>query len=136
MEPPRPSFQDQLLSGAYDPDEELHRVILESRQEYMRQEQHRIQREQQKAQLQKSLAVPVSRLKLWHRTTTQEEEKQCLHHILNILYILTHPDRDEDDISIPPEWVQPVKEFLEKHLHPSPLYQQVYDVCLEALGSD
>lgn len=133
MEPPRPSFQDQLLSGAYDPDEELHKVILESRQEYMRQEQQRVQREQQKSNLQKCLAVPVSRLKLWHRTTTQEEEKKCLHHILNILYILTCPGRDEDDLHIPPEWVQPVQEFLEKHLQPSPLYQQTYEVCKNAL---
>lgn len=133
MEPPRPSFQDQLLSGAYDPDEELHRVILESRQEYIRQEQQRAQREQQKLHLQKDLAVPVSRLKLWHRTTTQEDEKQCLHHILNLLYTLTNPDRDEDDLSLPPEWAQPVREFLEKHLRPSPLYQQTYGVCHEAL---
>lgn len=135
MEPPRSpdfAFQDQLLSG-YDQDEELHKIILQSRQEYMEREQQRLRQEQEKNDLKKCLAVPISRLNLWKRTTLIEQEKQCLHHVLNILYIKTHPDRDDDDIDVPVEWRMAVRDFLEKHLKPSPLYQKAYQVCFQCL---
>ena len=135
MEPSRSpdfAFQDQLLSG-YDQDEELHKIILQSRQEYMEREQQRLQQEQEKKDLKKCLAVPISRLNLWKKTTTVEQERECLHHVLNILYIKTHPDRDDDDIHVPVEWRMAVRDFLEKHLKPSPLYQKVYQVCFQCL---
>lgn len=137
MEPPRSpdfAFQDQLLSSAYDQDEELHKIILQSRQEYMEREQQRLQREQEKIHLKKCLAVPISRLNLWKRTTFIEQEKQCLHHVLNMLYIKTHPERDDDDIDVPIECRVNVREFVEKHLKPSPLYQKVYKVCVQCLS--
>lgn len=136
MEPPRSpdfAFQDQLLSSAYDHDEELHKIMIQSRQEYMEREKQRLQREQEKIHLKKSLAVPISRLNLWKKTTTVEQERECLHHVLNILYIKTHPDRDDDDIHVPVEWRMAVRDFLEKHLKPSPLYQKVYQVCFHCL---
>jgi len=134
--PPRTpdfSYQDQLLNGAYDQDEELHRIILQSRQEYMDNEQVRKQKEQRKKELQKLLAVPVSRLTLWKRTTDNKEEKECLHHLLNILYIKTHVDRDDDDINIPEDSKQDLKNFLETFIKNSKLYKDVYEVCLECL---
>ena len=134
--PPRSpdfSFQDKLLTNTYDQDEELHKIILESRREYMEQEKQRLQREHEKNHLKKCLAVPMSRLHLWKRTTSVEKEKQCLHHVLNMLYIKTHPDRDDDDIDVPMEWRMDVREFIEEHLRPSPLYQKVYEVCMRCL---
>jgi len=136
MEPPRSpdfAFHDQLLNGDYEQDEELHKIILQSRQEYMESENKRRQREQEKIYLKKKLAVPMSRLNLWKRTTAVEQEKQCLHHIMNILYIKTHPDRDDDDIHVPPEEKEKVLEFLEEYIRPPKLYQEVYDVCKECL---
>lgn len=136
MEPLRSpdfAFQDQLLSSAYDQDEELHKIILQSRQEYMEREQQRLLQEQEKIYLKKCLAVPISRLNLWKRTTAIEQEKRCLHHVLNILYIKTHPERDDDDIDVPMEWRADVQEFLEKNIKPSPLYRKVYEVCSHCL---
>ena len=136
MEPLRSpdfAFQDQLLSG-YDQDEELHKIIIQSRQEYMEREQQRLRQEQEKIHLKKCLAVPISRLNLWKKTTTVEQEKKCLHHLLNILYIKTHPERDDDDIDVPMEWRADVQEFLEKNIKPSPLYQKVYEVCSHCLS--
>lgn len=136
MEPLRTpdfAFQDQLLTETYDHDEELHKIILQSRQEYLEQEKQRRQREQQKINLQKNLAVPISRLHLWKKTCSNKQEKQCLHHILNILYIKTHPERDDDDIHIPTEHQQEILAFLDKNIKPSPLFQQVYEICTECL---
>jgi hypothetical protein len=130
--PPRSpdfSFQDQLLSGTDGLDEELHKIILQSRQEFIEQEQLRRQREQEKLHLKECLAVPISRLHLWKRTTMVKQEKQCLHHVLNMLYIKTHPERDDDDIHVPPEHREEVLDFLEQHIKPSKLFQHVYEVC-------
>lgn len=124
-------IQDRLLSNsAYDQDEELHKIIIQSRNEFMEQEKQRIEKEHFKKELKKQLAVPISRLTLWKNTTTDPEEKQCLHHILNILYVKTHPDRDDDDIAIPYESVEKLQYFLDMELKPSKLYHLVYDVCI------
>lgn len=134
--PPRTpdfSYQDQLLGQAYDQDEELHRIIIQSRKEYMEREEIRRQTERRKKELQKLLAVPISRLTLWKKTTTHDEEKQHLHHILNIMYIKTHPERDDDDIHIPQECIEGLKEFLRKYIKPSQLYKDVYTECLTTL---
>jgi hypothetical protein len=134
MEPPRSpdfAFQDQLLNGDFEQDEELHKIILQSRQEYMEHENKRRQREQEKIHLKKKLAIPISRLSLWKRTTLVEQEKHCLHHIMNILYIKTHPDRDDDDIHVPWEDREQVLEFLKQYIRPSKLFREVYDVCME-----
>jgi hypothetical protein len=133
MEPRTPdfSYQDQLLNRAYDQDEELQRIIIQSRQEYMENEKARKKIEKKKNELQKLLAVPIARMTLWRNTTNNTEEKECLRHILNILYIKTHVDRDDDDIYIPEESKEDLKNFLEKYTKQSHLYRNVYDVCLE-----
>lgn len=136
MEQPRTpdfSYQDQLLNGSYDQDEELHRIIIQSRQEYMEKEKVRKQTEEKKKRLQKLLAVPISRLTLWKKTTSNEEETKCLHHLLNILYIKTHVERDDDDINIPNDFIPDLKDFLEKYIKQSKLYRDVYEVCMECI---
>lgn len=136
MEPPRTpdfAFQDQLLYGDFENDEELHKIIIQSRQEYLEREQTRRQQEQEKIHLKKKLEVAISRLHLWRRTTINEQEKTCLHQILNILYIKTHIDRDDDDIDVPLECRHDILEFLELHLKPSKLFRDVYEVCLPYL---
>lgn len=133
MEPRSPdfAFNDQLLDQ-YD-DDELQQIIIKSRQEYMEQEKQRQEKEKQKLGLKKKLAIPVSRLTLWKNTTLKEEEKRCLGHILNILYIKTHPDRDDDDINTPDECVEELKSFIDRFIRPSRLYQDVYTVCMDCL---
>jgi hypothetical protein len=114
-------------------DEELQKVILQSRQEYQEQEKKQKQRQLQKQQLAKQMAVPLSRLRLWQRTSQDEHEKTCLHHILQILFLSTHPDYEEEDISIPPEQKQDLFEFLQQHFQSSTLYTNVYKTCLPHL---
>lgn len=127
-------YNDRLMDGIYDQDEELHKIILQSRQEYMEQEKKQKQRQLKKQLLQKQLAIPMSRLRLWQKTTMNEEEKTCLHSVLQILFIKTHPDREDEEINIPPEKVEILKHFLTNHLQSSKLYTMVYTTCMEYLS--
>jgi len=135
MEPRSPdfSFQDRLLSNNHEQDEELHEVIIRSRQEFMEQEKKRQNVEKIKKEFQKRNAVAISRLKLWKQTTTKEDERLCLHHLLNVLYIKSHPDRDDDDICVPDDIRNDLRQFLEQQIRPSKLYREIYDTCVECL---
>lgn len=126
-------YNDQLMNGHYDQDEELHKVILQSRQEYMEHEQQRLQKEEKKKQLQERLAVPMARLSLWKRVATEKDERECLHHILNVLYIRTHTDRDDEDAYFPDGSTEKVRLFLDQHLKKPPLFQEAYHICLTCL---
>lgn len=133
MEPRIPDIQyNDRLMDRFD-DEELQKVILQSRQEYQEQEEKKRQHQLQKQQLEKQLAVPLSRLRLWQRTSRDENEKTCLHHILQILFFTTHPDYEEEDISISPEQKPDLLEFLQQHFQSSSLYSKVYEICLPYL---
>lgn len=129
-------YSDQLMTGSYDQDdEELYKVILQSRREYLEQEKLRKQVQLNKEQLQKQLAVPLSRLKLWQKTTLLEEEKLYIHYILQILSLKTSLDEEQEHfVFIPPEHVQPFKTFLSLHFKASNLYKDVYKVCIEYLS--
>jgi hypothetical protein len=131
---PDPQYHDRLMSQPYDTDEELHRVILQSRREYQEQEQQRRQKEHDKQQLRQRLAVPISRLTLWKNRSTHDDERECLHHILNLLYVRTHPDRDDDDACVPAGQVGRVRSFLDQHLRTPPLYQEAYQICMSCLS--
>lgn len=124
-------YNDQLMDRFHDQDEELYKVILQSRQEYLEQETKKQQRLLQKQQLEKKLAVPMSRLRLWQKTCSSEEEKTCLHYILQILFLSIHPDCDQDDIHIPPEHLTTIQNFLQQHFKASKLYTDVYKLCVE-----
>lgn len=137
MEPIRPPdnlVHDQLLQGDYEQDEELHRVIIQSRQEFLEQEEQRKRQEreeQQKRQEQeeqrKRLAVPISRLVLWKNTTQLENEQDFLHHILFLLGHFPEPPLSRR----PPKKL--FQQFLDKHFQASTLYKEVYEICSKSL---
>lgn len=128
-------YNDRLLNSQYEQDDELHKIIIQSRKEFLEQEKKRLQKEKEKRDLQKRLAVPIARLHLWKKTSTNQDEIDCLHHILNLLYIRTSPDRDDDDAIMPEEHMEKVRSFLDQHLKPPPLFQEAYKICMECLPS-
>lgn len=124
-------YNDRLLQSSFDPDEELHQVILQSRQEYMEREKKKLKRKQQQQNLQKRLAIPIARLTLWKNTTPHMEEQEHLETILHFLSLKMNPDIDGEE-SIPLEMTTNLHSFLEQYLKPSKLYQEIYDICIES----
>lgn len=129
-------YNDRLLSTPYDQDDELHKIIIQSRNEYLEQERKMHQKKEEKRNLQKRLAIPISRLYLWKKTSTNQDEITCLDLILNLLYIRTTPDRDDDDATIPEEHMDKVRSFLVQYLEKPPLFREVYQICMEVYQSD
>lgn len=120
-------YSDRLMQSSFDPDEELHKVILQSRQEYLELEKVRLKKKQWKQNLQTRLAVPMARLALWKKTTVHPEEQQHLETILHFLSLKMDPDVDEESICL--EKTSSFCLFLEKNLKASKLYQEIYDIC-------
>lgn len=126
---PDPSYNDMLLPSHHhddNTDDELARILEQSRNEYLALEQIRLQQEALKSRL----SVPISRLVLWKNTTTHPDEKECLEQILHILHVSTASDHMGIGVI---KDIDRLRLFLDTHLQPSPLFKETHQVCMQYL---
>jgi hypothetical protein len=93
---PDDSKVDRLMTPSPHEDDDIMMAMRESRDMYRRY-QERIANDQRKRQaLSTELALPISRLRLIHRTTQDRRERDLLHRILEYVYWHTRPIEAED----------------------------------------